>query len=231
MNQYFLPIFAVIIGFLIVFFWKPNNQKSIKILLSFSGGFLLATTAFNLIPEVFAEGHHHNHLSKSKQLGLFIVIGVLLQIFLEYFSKGAEHGHVHQNENQKKFPWILFISLFIHAFLEGFPVHQTHGMLTGVIVHKIPVALILATFLFKSELKNNQILIFMVLFATATPLGTFIASNFGWATKYYKEISALVIGIFLHISTTILFESSEGHKYNLAKMIAIIGAITLAYFV
>jgi uncharacterized membrane protein YadS len=33
---------------------------------------------------------------------------------------------------------------------------------------------------------------------------------------------ATVIGIFLHISTTILFESNVDHRFNFYKMIAII---------
>ena len=37
---------------------------------------------------------------------------------------------------------------------------------------------------------------------------------------------AIVIGILLHISTTILFESSDGHKFSFQKIITIIiGAI------
>jgi zinc and cadmium transporter len=39
---------------------------------------------------------------------------------------------------------------------------------------------------------------------------------------WYKRIMAVVIGIFLHISTTILFESGAGHRFNLYKMAAII---------
>ena len=233
MSQYLLPILAVVIGLAIVYFLKPDNQKSIKILLSFSGGFLLAITIFNLIPEVFGMDNHdhlHDH-GNNKKIGLFVIGGILFQIFLEYFSKGAEHGHVHIHDNKKQFPWLLFISLFLHAFLEGFPVHKTHGMLAGIIIHKIPVAIILATFLLKSNLPKLYTFLFMGLFALATPIGTFIASNFEMATLYYKEISAIVIGIFLHISTTILFESSEGHRYNIAKLLAIIGAITIAYFI
>lgn len=232
MIQYLLPILAVSIGFVLVYFLKPSNQQNIKILLSFSGGFLLAITIFNLIPEVFGMGtHEHIHEENHKQIGLFVIGGILFQIFLEYFSKGAEHGHVHVHGKQTQFPWLLFTSLFIHALLEGFPVHKTHGMLTGIIIHKIPVAIILATFLLKSELPKLYSLIFMLLFAFATPIGTFIAANFEIASEYYKQISAVVIGIFLHISTTILFESSEGHRYNLAKLAAIIGAITIAYFI
>ena len=38
-------------------------------------------------------------------------------------------------------------------------------------------------------------------------------------------VSSLVIGVFLHISTIILFESSENHKFNLQKFLAILAGI------
>ena len=41
---------------------------------------------------------------------------------------------------------------------------------------------------------------------------------------------AIVIGIFLHISTTILFESSEGHKFSSQKILAIIVGSVIAIF-
>jgi hypothetical protein len=47
---------------------------------------------------------------------------------------------------------------------------------------------------------------------------------------YYTEITALVIGILFHISSTIIFESSEGHKFNIAKVSMIVLGIALAYF-
>ena len=64
-----------------------------------------------------------------------------------------------------------------------------------------------------------------------TPLGVFLSKNFSFFDTYYYEISALVIGIFLHISTTILFESNEGHKFNFTKLMTIIAAVILAYFI
>ena len=36
-----------------------------------------------------------------------------------------------------------------------------------------------------------------------------------------RELMAFVIGIFMHISTTIFFESSDVHKFNFAKLGAI----------
>jgi hypothetical protein len=37
------------------------------------------------------------------------------------------------------------------------------------------------------------------------------------------------VGIFLHISTTILFESSENHRFNLIKFLVIILGAGLAF--
>jgi hypothetical protein len=43
---------------------------------------------------------------------------------------------------------------------------------------------------------------------------------------HYDKIMGLVIGIFLHISTTILFESGSGHRFNLYKLsVILLGAI------
>jgi hypothetical protein len=44
-------------------------------------------------------------------------------------------------------------------------------------------------------------------------------------------INAIVIGIFFHISTVILFESSEGHKFNLSKLVVIVLGILVAYVI
>jgi hypothetical protein len=39
---------------------------------------------------------------------------------------------------------------------------------------------------------------------------------------------AIVVGMFLHISTTIIFEASENHRFNLMKLVSIIVGVALA---
>jgi zinc transporter ZupT len=224
MNKYLFPIYAVLIGYAFVYFTKQSKQKNIKLLLAFSGAFLLSLTMFDLLPEVY------EHLD-AKLTGLFIMSGILLQIVLEFFSKGAEHGHVHIHKNSKDFPWVLFLSLCLHAFLEGFPIHQHNDMVYGVLVHKIPIAILITTYLVQSDFKALQIISFLTLFGIMTPLGTIISNNVSMVSDYLVYINAIVIGVFLHISTTILFESSEGHKFNLNKILAIIVAVAIAYFI
>ncbi|RKR07068.1 hypothetical protein CLV91_3052 [Maribacter vaceletii] len=219
---YILPILGVLLSFLFVYFVKPQKKENFKLLLAFSGAFLLALTLFELFPEVY---EHTN----SKTVGLFVMLGILFQIFLEFFSKGAEHGHVHVKNDTKKFPWLLFISLSIHSILEGVPIEHNHTMLYGILIHKIPIAIILSIFLLGSKLKLTSSIFFISLFAIMTPIGSYISANFELAPKYFAMLNALVIGIFLHISTVILFESSEGHKFNLRKLAVIIVGIIIAY--
>ena len=220
MNIFLFPIYAVIAGFLVARFMQ-HRLGNLKLLLAFSGAFLLSITAFELIPEVFSEGD-------GRRSGLFVMLGVLLQICLEFFSKGAEHGHVHPS-NSNLFPWLLFFSLSLHAFLEGFPIEQHNHLAYGILVHKVPIAIVLTTFLWNAAIPKYAAVLFLVLFALMTPLGTWVANNTDWVVDFQTEISAIVIGIFLHISTVILFESSEGHKFNLAKLLTIVLAITIAY--
>ncbi|WP_339634073.1 ZIP family metal transporter [Bizionia echini] len=224
MLPYLLPIFAVIIGASLVVLTRKKAHFNFKLLLAFSGAFLLALTLFELLPEVY---HHLN----AKQTGLFIMFGILIQIILEFFSKGAEHGHVHVHNHGKYFPWALFLSLCIHSFLEGFPIHEHNDMVYGVLVHKIPIATVITGFLIHSKATKFQVIAFLTIFAAMTPIGTFISNHMNIASQNISAINAIVIGIFLHISTTILFESGEGHKFNLTKLIAIVLGIAMAYII
>ncbi len=192
-----------------------------EVFLAFSGAFLLSITVFELLPHVFE--------TPSKKIGVYIMVGILMQIFLEFFSKGAEHGHVHLHSETKSFPWLLFISMCIHAFMEGFPISEENNLLIGVIVHKIPVAIILSFFFITAGYSRAIILAFLFFFALMTPIGNFIAHNYEMVHHFETEITAIVIGIFLHVSTTILFESSKNHKFNLTKMTAVIVGIILAF--
>jgi zinc transporter ZupT len=221
--NYLLPLFSVLLGYGIALFLKPKSKTNLKLLLAFSGSFLLSLTVIHLLPDVY-ESHNQN-------IGLFIMGGILFQIVLEFFSKGAEHGHVHGHETMTHIPWLLFTSLCIHAFLEGFPVSHHHSLAIGIAIHHLPIAVILTTFFINSRLNKKAIFAFMITFAVMTPLGTILSNYVPMLNHYYTEITAGVIGILFHISSTIIFESSEGHKFNVAKVSMIIFGVVLAYFI
>ena len=220
--NYLLPLLSVLIGYSIALVLKPNNKTNLKLLLAFSGSFLLSLTVMTLLPEIYEQANPN--------IGLFIMLGILFQIILEFFSKGAEHGHVHGHPTMTQIPWLLFISLCVHAFLEGFPVSHHHDLAVGIAIHHLPIAIILTTFFINSSLNKKAIFVFMVTFALMTPLGTVLSDYLPILNLYYTEITAVVIGILFHISSTIIFESSEGHKFNIAKVSMIVIGIGLAYF-
>ena len=220
--NYVLPLLSVLFGYFIAIVLKPRVKQNLKLLLAFSGSFLLSLTVLHLLPDVYESGN--------KRVGIFIMCGILFQIILEFFSKGAEHGHVHGHEKLTQMPWLLFISLCIHAFLEGFPVSHHKDLAYGIAVHHLPIAIILTTFFIQAELNKIVLFFFMLTFAIMTPLGTLASDSFPILNQYYIEITAVVIGILFHISSTIIFESSEGHKFNIAKVSMIILGIVLASF-
>lgn len=214
---------AVFVGYGIALFLNDEKAHQLPLPLAFSGAFLLAVTIFELLPEVYQ--------SSNTYVGPFIMVGILLQICLEFLSKGAEHGHIHIHSENKTFPWLLFCSLSIHALFEGFPVAWHSSIFIGILVHKIPIAMILSFFFIKAKYPLAIILSFLVLFASMTPLGSWLLVNNPDVIVYNDELNAISIGIFLHVSTTILFESSKDHKFNLAKLSTIITAILVAYFI
>ena len=221
---YLLLIASVLLGVLVVLILKPS-KKSVRLLLAFSGAYLLSVAILHLLAEVY------NGSSDTKVLGIFILVGIILQSVLESFSKGAEHGHIHIHTDGKTFPTLLFVSLCIHAFSEGLPIHHSgENLLWAIVVHKIPIAVILTIFLLDSHFSKKTIVFFLTVFALMSPLGVILSENMMFFEKYSAEITALIIGIFLHISTVILFESSENHNFNLHKFLAIITGILLTVF-
>ncbi|TBX67525.1 ZIP family metal transporter [Flavobacterium silvisoli] len=220
--NYILPLLSVLLGYAIAIGLKPKDKKGLKLLLAFSGSFLLSLTVMHLLPDVYE--------NSNSSVGIFIMVGILFQIILEFFSKGAEHGHVHGHGKISQMPWLLFVSLCLHALLEGFPVGHHHDLAYGIAIHHLPIAIILTTFFLQAELNKTVLFFFMLTFAIMTPLGTFVSDSFPILNQYYTQITAVVIGILFHISSTIIFESSEGHKFNIAKISMIILGMVFASF-
>ena len=218
---------SVIAGAIIVEIFKPQKGRNIQMLLTFSGAYLLAVSVLHLLPELFDQD------DTSEYIGLYILGGFLIQIVLEYFSQGIEHGHF---QKRKIIPFSVLISLGLHALLEGVPLgghlheHSPHAhssLLTGIVMHKIPVAIVLMTFFLQSNIKKSKAYFYLLLFALMSPLGVF-AGDLVSLDKFHTQIMAMVIGVFLHISTTILFESSDGHKFSAQKILAIIVGACIA---
>ena len=211
----------------LVFVKQIQLKEKITFLLSFSGAYLLGICLLHLIPELFD--------TDGESVGLYLLIGFFLQLVLDYFSGGIEHGHTHVNSKRiGRFPYLIFLSLGLHAFLESFPLTElnhemgTGSYLWGILLHKVPIAIILGSLLLAYKLKNSQIFIAILLFSLIAPLGAFIGSSFTSDTTIYKQFLAVSIGIILHLSTTILLETNEEHHISVKKLVPILLGVALA---
>ena len=234
-----LLIAPIVLTGLIAFRIKIK-QSRLRLILAFSAGYLFSIAIIHMLPEAFMNKDH-------KLVGLFIVLGFCLQLVIDTFSTGIEHGHVHLHSDDchKHLPTGIIIGLMLHSLLEGLPIYDPNAagydnvnyqLILGLGIHNFPITIAFVSLLKEhGQLKSkNYGLLF--LFACMTPIG-FLFSYFlhSVGLNNYQAFSgaayALVIGIFLHISTAILFETSDQHKYNIRKVLVMAGGIILAYFV
>jgi zinc transporter ZupT len=224
--NWFLLILSVLSGALLAL-KVPSNSKIFKYLLSFSGAFLFGTLFTHLLPEVFEGG--------AVEMGWWVLLGFGIQLFLDYLSEGLEHGHFHSHG--RAIPWLAITGLLLHAFIEGMPLTSGHshdhahgagGFLWAIALHKIPIALLVTAALRQNGIAPQKIGFVIALFAIASPAGALLASNFLLDPTVSLRLLALASGLLLHVSTTILFESSQNHQFNLMKLAYVILGMLLA---
>lgn len=204
---------------------KPEASW-LRLLLSFSGAFLLGVVFLHMLPELYAE--------EGPRIGFWVLGGFLLQVVLEFFSHGIEHGHVHATPG-KALPLVTLLSLCLHSYAEGIPfadpaVAGNIPFLAGVLLHKMPMAIALATVLLRSGTSTLVSWAMIGTFAVAAPLGilTGVLLGEGMGHHFLHDMLGLAIGMLLHISTTIIFESAPEHRFNAARFVAVLVGAGLA---
>ena len=226
-----LPL-GPLVGTWLVIKTTRQYEKQLKWFLSFAGSYLLAITLLNLIPEVFQVFDPYK--------GLLVLGGFFFQVFLEKYSEGIEHGHmhVHHHLRHKVIPIGIVASMSIHSFTEGIPLgsllgsdtHSFYSLLIGIIIHEIPAAFALISILKGIQIKQTSLvyigIIYSIMSLTGASISVFAEANID--SGIFDYFMAFVIGTFLHISTTILFESSDQHHFTKQKIMAVVLGIAMA---
>ena len=231
-----LLLFSVaLLGGAIAFSRPKLDGGNYKLSLVFAGAYLFSITVIHILPELFHESDNHG------VLGVLVLAGFFMQQVLEFISKGVEHGHVHVHEKGHRHlestAILALLALGLHAFLEGgmlanpSPSHSSNTLLLGVLIHKAPEAFALVSVLI-CELSKRKSVIYLIAFALASPLGLFLSQYLMAgeivSSSYFNYLFAVVCGNFLHISTTIVYESSSDHKFNARKMMVALVAAGIA---
>ena len=144
----------------------------------------------------------------------------------------------------------MITGLYLHSLLEGLPIYQSgivdshvhtvlstqQSLIFGITLHNIPIAIAFVSLLLEHKSSKLKAVLLLIGFALMAPLGcliSYLLNIFGVENidGFVKLSFAVVIGIFLHISTAIMFETSENHKYNIAKIASMIAGVLLAAFI
>lgn len=228
---------------LVVYLVPSAKGNNFKLLLVFAGSYLFAITVTHILPELYRQ-----HL-EVELIGLFVLAGFFLQQLLEYFTSGVEHGHIHTHDHEHHHghnhthhtvsALVLLSALCVHAFLEGSMLAQpategfgydVNAVLLGIALHRAPAAFALMTVLANQLHSRKKALPHLIVFSLAAPIGLILSSYFVKSQVLTDTgliyLYALVSGNFLHISTTIVFESSPEHRFNAKKLaVAVVGAL------
>ncbi len=110
------------------------------------------------------------------------------------------------------------------------PVYDTNAILLGIVLHRTPAAFALMTVLAVQLHSRKKAIPYLLGFSFAAPIGLFVSTYLAaeeiLSSTGLVYLYALVSGNFLHISTTIVFESTPGHKFDARKMAtAVFGAL------
>lgn len=223
-------ILGLLISFLagVWFIYKmPQNKTWIYLFLSAGGAYLIAILFTHILPELFV------HLDQ--QAGYILLVGFMVQIFLENYSRGIEHGHAHAMTTRSSLI-ISYAALCTHALIEGMPMASSlfdpsfsvDRLTLGIMLHKIPVAIALSSMLIRSGQTKAASMTWLAGFILCTIVGSSIQHYFGDASGQLMFISlGLTVGILLHVATTILFESSDHHRLSPKRLAVIVIGIAL----
>ncbi|HOX82069.1 MAG TPA: ZIP family metal transporter [Chryseolinea sp.] len=234
--------FTPLLSGLAIYLIPKKKDSNFKLLLVFAGSYLFAITVIHILPELYRQD------LGIEWIGVFVLAGFFLQQLLEYFTSGVEHGHIHTHDHgdhhhahkhKSVSALVLLLALCVHAFLEGGmlaqpiamgSIYDINSILIGIALHRAPAAFALMTVLAHQLHSRNKAIPYLLGFSLAAPIGllisTYLADHDILSSTGMMYLYALVSGNFLHISTTIVFESSPEHRFNAKKLsVAIIGAL------
>jgi len=226
--DYLVLLSSIALGAGTVFWLRLTDARRVKVLNAFTGAYLIALVMLHLLPDLYEP--EAGVTLKPLVIGGFILFGFFLQIAMDSISMGIEHGHAHELHGRMAYG--VLAGLCIHAFVEALALGQLpglqtahdraqhHFLLVSIVVHNFPISIALLGMLLQSGMKKTSALACLGLFAAMAPIGMFVSGYTGLAV-YSRYLMAIVIGIFMHISTTILFESEDHHKFPVGKLVAV----------
>jgi zinc transporter ZupT len=182
-----------------------NQGETAGIWEALASGIFLGAAFFHMLPESirgFAQIYPNVTYPVPE---LVCVGGFLLLLFLERLSLTNHHART-----RNYIPYILALTLIIHALSEGAALGletayaQTVMLFIAILAHKGSESFGLCILLLRYELPYRHILITLIFFSLMTPLGIFlgeVVNSSGGSELLATLFTAFAAGTFLYIST------------------------------
>lgn len=229
-------------------FRKRLTKTTVDLVSGFTGAFVLGIIVFHMLPEIYGSE------MTIRATGFCIMGGLLIQAVLDFFTKGIDHGHTHTEHcththhshdhahgDDNSLTIGMFVSLFLHTFLESTPIlaGDVHGhahdhgltdspLLFSIAVHTIPMAIVLYVLVLRTVKNRVKALSLMALFALSGPLGMLIGAQTEIFHRYYFAALAVVVGILLHVSSVMLFDCDMAAYGKARKLVIIVAGFIAA---
>ena len=204
---------------------------------SIAGTFVLIGFLAQILLEYLSKGLEHGHVhlnDSSKHLASTVmpwaaIVSLCIHALLESMplSEGASAVDVaHQVRSMG--------SLHVHVHADT---AIGSALFMGLALHKLPVALVLMGLIKSTGATKISRWCLLTLFGIMPGLGMYLYDTIihsgvsipGGVSAFMSATHGLVIGILLHVSTTVIFETGEGHALNYKKLIATLLGLSIAY--
>ncbi|MDR1087516.1 MAG: ZIP family metal transporter [Endomicrobium sp.] len=181
---------ATMAGALIVLTFHKWSERNSFLIINFAAGVMLTLAFAHLIPE---------GLELNKNTMIYVLIGFLLMFFLQFV---VFFHPCHDHECRTHTHVASVVGLSLHSIIDGlmvaigFEANAGLGILTtlAILLHKLPDGITISGILLHKGASKNKIVMFSLLTALFTPLGTIL----GFCL--FKEMSLHALGAFLGIT-------------------------------
>ena len=230
----------ILLGSIICFKYE-NNKKITDFSISIAFGVIISLIVFEILPEV------HEILSEElgnlKSIIVIIVLALIgiiilkiLDLFVPHHDHEAHHHHHHTNEkchdeHLQHIGIISSIAVIFHNLIEGMSLYLvtstsfTSGMLLciGVGLHNIPMGLVIASTLSRSNYSKRKILKISLVVSLSTFIGGLIMFIVGGVSELVEGVLlGLTLGMLIYIA---VFELAHQIYHMKNKKIAGVGIL------
>lgn len=241
LASFFLGILAsinILLGGLLVI----RLKKHFNTILGISGGVMIATVAFEVLPEIFKKVYSLGVFTSTLPISISFITGILLFHFLSKVLPLHEHGH-HEDSHGHNHTHTASsvgslgtIVMVLHSFVDGFGIGTgfSVSMTTGIVIalavmsHNISDGINTASNLIRNKIVSFKFKILFSLSIFAPLLGVFASFLFSLNESFLLIFLSFFSGSILYLAVSDILPYAHS---NTNSKVPIVGTLAGVLFV